>query len=1119
MQIKASRYPAGLSNQILLVMKLTVLLIMVATLQVTARGFGQTVSFSGREVPLKTVFKAIRAQTGYVVFYDNALLSSTRPVTVDVQNAPLNTLLATVLKNQGLTYSMNDKTITLKRLYVPFPDPYLVPPPPEVGGRVLNEAGKPVPNVNIMIKGTKKWTQTDADGSFMLKDVADDAVLVLTAVNIEPQEIAVKGRSSVLAVVKTRVSELDDVQIIAYGATTRRFNTGSQTHVSSEEIAKQPVANVLQALQAIVPGLRVVSTSGIGSASFNTEIRGQNSIAYASSPLFIIDGVPLIAGGVDLKNTTVGSVGDAKNLGVNQNFMVSGITQSPLFSMNPADIESIDVLKDADATAIYGSQGANGVILITTKRGKPGKTKFDVNVYSGAGKVTRMNKLLNTEEYLALRREAYKNDNLAPNVTDAPDLLVWDQHRYTDWQEMLIGNTARTTDAQAGISGGDEFTTYRVSGGYHRQSDVTTASGSDKRASFSLNLNTTTKDRRFRMSFSGSYSGANSNQTSFDNSLISLPPNAPSVYDSTGKLNFKEWGSYNSGFLGLKASNPFGPLLRPYTAVTDNLQSNLQVQYQPIARLTLKVSGGYSLQQNTQLYITPKASFDLTTNPTSNTRFGNNSVKTWIAEPTAEYYINIGRGRLSAMAGGTYQSSVTKGFNTTASNFPNEALLRTMSAAATVTIYQDSYVPYRYNAVFGRLNYIWASKYLVNATARRDGSSRFGPGRQFGNFGAIGAAWIFSEEPFFKKNVPFISFGKLRGSYGVTGSANIGDYGFLSQWKGTGYSYQGSATLMPSSHYDPNIAWEENRKLEAGLELGLLKDRIQIITSWYRNRSENQLVSMPFPVYTGFPSLTTNLAAVVENTGWEVSVSSSNIKTKTLSWNSSFNISIPRNRLVSYPGLASSPYALIYEVGKPLTLQRLLHFTGVNPQTGAPMFTDVNKDTKTTATGVSNDLVPGRSKASEFYGGLSNTFQYKSLQLSFMLQFVKQAGYLYKNTIAMPGGIYNQPRDLLQHWQKPGDLSARPKVSTILVNDYINYEGSSDALLTDASFVRLQNVSLSYTLPAKWTRNYKSSYTRVYIQTQNLLVFTPYEGADPETQNFSSVPPVRFITAGIQLTF
>lgn len=1119
MQIKASRYPAGVSNQILLVMKLTVLLMMVATLQVTARGFGQTVSFSGKDVPLKTVFKAIREQTGYVVFYDNALLNSTRPVTIEVKNAPLASLLSSALKNQGLTYSITDKTITLKRLWVPFPDSFLPPPPVDVKGVVLNETGKPVPNVNVMVKGTKKWTQTDAGGAFAFKGLADDAVLVLTAVNIETQEIAVKGRATLIALVKTRVSELDDIQVIAYGATTRRLNTGSQTHVSSEEIAKQPVVNVLQALQGRVPGLLVSQTSGIGSASFNTEIRGQNSIAYASSPLFIIDGVPLIAGGVDLKNTTVGSVGDAKNLGVNQNFMVSGITQSPLFSMNPADIESIDVLKDADATAIYGSQGANGVMLITTKRGKPGKTKFDVNVYAGAGTVTRMNKLLNTEEYLALRREAYKNDNLTPNVTDAPDLLVWDQHRYTDWQKMLIGNTARTTDAQVGISGGDEFTTYRVSGGYHRQSDVTTASGSDRRASFSLNLNTSSKDRKFRMNFSGSYSGANSNQTSFDNSLISLPPNAPSVYDSTGKLNFKEWGSYNSGFLGLKTSNPFGPLLRPYYAVTDNLQSNLQVQYQPISRLTLKVSGGYSLQQNTQMFITPKASYDLTTNPTSNTRFGNNSVKTWIVEPTAEYYINIGRGRLTAMAGGTYQSSVTKGFNSTATNFPNEALLRTMSAAASVVIYQDSYVPYRYNAVFGRLNYAWANKYLLNATARRDGSSRFGPGRQFGNFGAVGAAWIFSEEPFFKKNVPFISFGKLRGSYGITGSANIGDYGFLSQWKGTGYSYQGSATLVPSSHYDPNIAWEENKKLEAGLELGLLKDRIQVIVSWYRNRSGNQLVSMPFPVYTGFANLTTNLAAVVENTGWEISVSGMNIKTKDLSWTSYFNITIPQNKLISYPGLASSPYALAYEVGKPLTLQRLLHFTGVNPQTGAAMFTDVNKDGKTTTSGVTNDLVASRSKAPEFYGGLSNTLQYKNLQLSFMLQYVKQSGYLYKNTLAMPGSIYNQPRDILNHWQKPGDLTARPKVSTILANDYINYEGSSDARLTDASFVRLQNVSLSYTLPVKWTRSYKSAYTRVYVQTQNLLVFTPYEGADPETQNISSVPPVRFITAGIQLTF
>ncbi|HSC36792.1 MAG TPA: TonB-dependent receptor plug domain-containing protein, partial [Chitinophagaceae bacterium] len=358
-------------------MKLTVLLMMVTTLQVTARSFGQTVSFTGREVPLKNLFTAIRKQAGYVVFYDNALLNSTHPVTINVKDRPIDSLLREVLQPQGLTFSIIDKTITLRKAVSPVLDPSgLSLLPPDVKGRIVDETGKPVSGVTILIKGTKRWIQTDLNGAFSIQNLPADAVLLLTAVNIEPMEVKVGGRQVLLIPVKTRINELDAIQVIAYGTTTRRMSTGSVGHVSSEEIAKQPVINPLQALQGRVPGMVVTQTSGLGSASFKVQIRGQNSLTFSSDPLFVIDGVPMMAGS-----------GDTKNLGLNQNFMVTGLTQSPMFSLNPSDIESIDVLKDADATAIYGSQGANGVVLINTKRGKPGKTKFDINVYSGAGKV------------------------------------------------------------------------------------------------------------------------------------------------------------------------------------------------------------------------------------------------------------------------------------------------------------------------------------------------------------------------------------------------------------------------------------------------------------------------------------------------------------------------------------------------------------------------------------------------------------------------------------------------------------------------------------------------------------------------------------------------------------
>lgn len=1097
----------------LLLMKLTFILLTAVLLQAHASGVAQTITFSGRNVPIQKVFHAIEKQTGYVVFYNKDLLQKAGMVTCTVQNISLNDFLTIALKDQPLYYEISGKTILIARKAAPSLAADQQAPLTIISGSVYTTDGKPLADATVRIKGTANGTHTDAAGKFSI-EAEEGQIIVISFVGYKDREIKIGNNKSVVAIMEISVSPLDQVVYKGYYSTSRRLSTGSETTVSSAEIEKQPVANVLQALQGRVTGMLVTQTSGSASSAFNVQVRGQNSIGFSSDPLFVLDGVPMMAG----IGTAVNTLGETRNLGLNQNFMVSGISQSPIFSMNPSDIESITVLKDADATAIYGSQGANGVVLITTKRGKSGKTKFDVNVYTGAGKTTRMPELLNTEEYLTIRREAYKNDNLTPNLTDAPDLVKWDQERYTNWQDYLIGGTARTADLQAGFSGGDEYTTYRVSGSFHRQTDVAAVSGADKRGAVNVNLNSASRNRKFRIAMNGSYSNINTNLISFDNSLIILPPNAPSVLDENGNLNWTEWGSYNSGLLGIRTSNPFGFLFTPYEAVTDNLQSSLNLQFQPISKLTIRANGGYSLIQNNQLYVTPRKAINPTSGTANSTRFGNNGVKTWIIEPQAEYVTNIAQGRLSVLAGGTFQNTITKGFNATATDFSNEALIRSMNAAREIKIYSDNYTPYRYNALFGRLNYAWANKYLLNATARRDGSSRFGPGKQFGNFGAIGAAWIISEEPFMKA-VPVISFAKLRSSYGITGSANIGDYNFMSRWQGTSYQYQGTATLAPLGHYDSTYGWEVNRKLEVALELGFFKDRLQISASWFRNRSDNQLVSFPLPVYTGFASVTTNMPARVQNMGMELQINSHNIKTKNFSWNTSFNVTRAKNKLIAYPDLESSPYAAKYEIGKPLSIARLIHFIGIDEATGKYMFEDVVKDGKIKTTGLDNDLVGMYDRAPAFFGGLQNTLQYKNWQLSFFFQFVKQRGNSNRFTIAIPGSINNQPREILDRWQNAGDITNSPRVSTILTTDYTNYSNSSDALLVDASYARLQNLSVSYTLPAKWTKKYLAQYTRVYLQGQNLLTITGYKGADPETQNLTAIPPVRFLTAGLQITF
>lgn len=1099
--------------KIIRVMKLCLLMLLAGVLQVYARADAQKITFNGKKVSFDKVIKVIKNQTGYVTFYDYQLLKEAPVRDAHFKQAALSTVLDKMLQDLPYSYTIEGKTIYINKN----PAKSGIAPknesqtPPVIQQRIvkihiMDSTGMPLVGATVMTLSDKKYQQTDNEGNIRLENPDPEAQIAVSFIGYANQTLKLGDRTTIIVVLKVSNNPLDEVQLIAYGTTTRRLNTGSVGHVSSEEIEKQPVTNVLQALQGRVPGLMVTQSGGYGSAPFKVRIRGENSITFASDPLFIIDGVPMMAGS-----------GDTKNNGLNQSSLISGIGQSPIFSVNPSDIASIDILKDADATAIYGSQGANGVILITTKKGQPGKTKFGVNYYNGFGKVTRLPKLLNTEQYLAMRKEAFENDGLEPTLSGAPDLLRWDQNRYTDWQKVLLGNTARITDAQVNISGGDTYTQYRISGGYHKQTNITTTEGADKRGSMSLSLNTMSKDRKFTLGFTGNYSHGNTDMITMDNSLTILPPNAPSIFDKSGNLNFDEWGSYSTGFLG-NASNPFGPLLQPYAATTDNLQSNLRMEYKPIKSLTFRATGGYSSLSNDQNYQKPLKSFNPTSGQKSSSLFGKNSVKTWIIEPQVEYMQNWGQGRLDILLGSTFQSTQTNSSNIGGTGFSNEALLGSLEAAKDVTIYIDKSVPYRYQAVFGRINYNWAHKYIVNATARRDGSSRFGPGNQFGNFGALGAAWIFSETEFIKKQLPILSFGKLRTSYGSTGSANIGDYQFLSQWEGDKYPYDGIATLSPTGHYNPDYGWEKNKKIEIALDLGFFNDNLHLDASWYRNRSDNQLVSIPLPVYTGFTSVTANLPATVQNTGWEFSLSSTNINKKGLRWNTSFNITLPDNKLLSFPGLATSTYALQYEIGQPLTLKKLIHFIRIDPATGNYEFEDINHDGKYTTTGLSNDLQGLYNSSPVFFGGLNNAFTYKNWQLSFLFQFTKQKGFLYNYGLAVPGSINNQSTAMLDRWKAPGDITGVPKLSTILSSDYIRFT-NSDAGLVDASYARLQNLSLAYALPEKLIKRFHAAYTKIYIQGQNLLTLTGYKGADPETQNLTSIPPVKFITAGIQITF
>ncbi|HEY5408362.1 MAG TPA: SusC/RagA family TonB-linked outer membrane protein [Ginsengibacter sp.] len=1123
-------------------MKLTAVLLFAACMQVSATGFSQNITLNKKDAPLQSVFRDIEKQSGYEFFYKVSLEKNFKNVSVNLSNAPLKQALNEVLTDQNLVYEIVNKTIVIneKKITPVTPDEEVIISitPIDVHGRVVNEKGEPVEGVTITVKGTRNATATDANGEFSLKDVDENATLLFTSTNIESQELKVNGRTDITLSVKTKVSPLDEVQVIAYGNTTRRFNTGSITKVTSEEISEQPVLNPLAALQGRVPGLVVTSTSGLPGSSFNIQIRGQNSLnpdPYNSltpkdNPLFIIDGVPYAP-----QNNNINQLPSIASPGLNilLNNSYGGI--SPFSTINPADIESIEVLRDADATAIYGSRGANGVILITTKKGKAGKTKFSMNVYTGVSSVAHTLPMMNTTQYLEMRREAFANDGVIPTSNDpsnfetyAPDLLIYDTSKYTDWKKFFIGNPSYTTNINTSLSGGSENTQFLLGAGYYHETYIYPGDFAYDRASFNVNLHHNSVNKKLSIDFSSNYSFDNNNSSGSPNLLAaySLDPDFPNLLDKNGNLLW----SYKGASYGVSIVNPLSYLKTKYSVTNLNLISHLQVGYKILRDLEIRASLGYNYFNSSEYSGDPAISQDPAAfNRIASADFGTKDIHNWIIEPQAEYSKKFGKSKIDILLGGTFEQDINSSTLIDASGYSNDNLITSISGAPDITV-SDTYSQYKYNAIFGRVNYMFDQQYIINLTGRRDGSSRFGPGKQFGNFGSVGAAWIFSEESFVKKNLKWLSFGKLRVSYGTTGSDAIGNYQYISTWQPSDYYYQGSPGYLPQNLFNPDFSWAVTKKAEGALELGFFKDRLLLSAALYRNRSGNQLVSYQLPSQTGFLNVTENLPATVQNSGWEFTLTSSNFKSKNFTWNASFNLTIPRNKLLAFPGIESSSYATKYIVGQSLNVIKGFKYLGVNDTTGVFQFLTAKGIPTYSPTNISgnnyNDIQVIGNLDPKFYGGVNNSFEYKNFQLDIFLEFKKQTGTNYLAQIYggnVPGGESNLPAELLSRWQKPGDRSEFEKfttdVSTPAGRAAGRYFIESSGVYSDASYIRFKTVSFSYTLRGKYLGKIKTEGLRFYINAENLLTITDYKGNDPETQNFYGVPPLRTIAVGCQFNF
>jgi len=962
-----------------------------------------------------------------------------------------------------------------------------------LSGVVKSADGTPIDGVTVWQKNTENGTQTNELGFYTL-NISPNAVIVFEYIGYKTQSVTVSGK--VLNV--TLVSDEDTLEELVinagYYSVKDKERTGSISKITSKEIGQQPVANPLAAMQGRMAGVNITQSSGTPGGGFDIQIRGRNSLrTEGNAPLYIVDGVPF-----NSQSTS--------DFGISGGVMPLG-NVSPLNSINPNDIESIEVLKDADATAIYGSRGSNGVVLITTKKGSSDKTTFSVQSTTSVSMVSKFMDLMNTQQYLQMRRDAYANDGITEYPANAYDVNgVWDQNRYTDWQKEFIGGKAVSQNTQFSVGGGSGQTSYLLSASTRKDGTVFPGDFGYKRTNFLLNVNHRSKNEKFSLQANVQKSDQKNNLMASDiTPQIFLSPNAPALYDESGNLNWE-----NNTF-----DNPLAKLNAKFLQTTGTYNLQTVIGYNIAKNLKAAVNMGYNTASGEELFTNPSTMNNPFYKIGSESSFmlrTTSKRENWIIEPQLSAEKRWGNHKTEILIGSTFEKRSQSALSVQASNFTSDDLIFNAANAVTQRITKDSETEYAYMAFFGRINYIAYEKYILNITGRRDGSSRFGPNNRFANFGALGGAWLFSREKILD-NSSWLSFGKLRASYGIAGSDLIGDYQYLNTFGVGRTNYDGNVGLEPLRLYNPDFSWETNKKLEAALELEFFNGRVAPSVSWYRNRSSNQLVGIPLPGTTGFSSVQANLNATVENSGWEFTMRTKNVDKNNFQWSTSINVSIPRNRLISFPNLEESTYANQYVIGQPVTIKKVYRYLGVNHETGLFEFEDVNGD------GVMNasDRQTTVNIGARLFGGLQNSFRYKNWTVDFLWQFVKQNAYTPDYGINYLGSTSNRPIYQTDYFtegsqaafQLPTAGGNRPALQQY------QYYKDSDAVIGDASFIRLKSAMLQYGFSIGNSSPVRAS---LFFQGQNLITFTAYKGLDPEgTVGF--LPNLRTLAFGFQVSF
>ncbi|WP_298737911.1 TonB-dependent receptor [uncultured Chitinophaga sp.] len=1100
----------------------TLLMLMLAAgLQLSAATKGQDkgLDVEVSNASLETVFRIVRKQSDYLfIFKDENLAKTAAKITLHLKDATIEQVMDRCLEGSPLSYRIVDKTVILVKREDA--QGTLQEQVVQLSGAVRDaDNGDPLPGVTVSVKGATIGTTTNGNGQFVLNNVKLPATLVFSYIGFSTQTVEAGQRREFDIRLKRESRDMQQVVVIGYGTQKKTELTGAIGTFRPDDLNARPVLGPDQLLQGRVAGVNVSSGAGMPGSAVRVSVRGIGSLSASNEPLYVVDGVPIIPHDAAMTNF--------------------GNKMNPLSELNPADIASVEVLKDAASAAIYGSRATNGVILITTKSGRKGSGQLSVNAYTGVSEVPNLDKvqMADSRLYLEVVNEAIDNYNKQYGYTPGNSKFITGiDHPYpglpdTDWMDLVL-RKAWTQNIDLSVSGGNDKTTYYISGGFLNQQGTVIYNDLQKYTG-RINLNSEPLDwLRVGVNVGFSYSdnnrvpGSNLGSTVMGRSLPQRPFDRP--YKPNGEY-------YVGGTADLVYHNPI-QILKEEVANLKNyrLLGNAFAELKLTKDLRFKTTFGSDIgYTHDYIYYNQQHPYG-----TGNGRIVDERrlLTNLLVENTLNYSHTFGELKLDLLAGHSFQRMMVSNNSIDGNGFPAPSF-DVLAAASVINNASTNLYGNAMESYFGRANFAWKDRYLLGMSIRTDGSSRFSPDNRYGYFPSVSAGWQVSRESFW--NMPATDL-KLRASYGATGNQEgVSNYGYQSL-TGGGYNYDGKSGIAITGFGNNRLTWEKANQLDAGVELGLLGGAVNLTVDYFRKNTTNLLYNMPIQGTSGFTSITSNIGSML-NYGLETSIGT-DLHFGGLNWRSDFNISFVKNRITSLIGnneALSVGANRALQVGQDIGSIWVYKMTGIyqddkevpeplqaiGVRAGDVKYEDVNGDGNID---INDRQIVGSSNPS-FYGGWNNTFRYRNFDLSIFMNYMYGQDVYATSRITIErlgqNAVNFRKKVAENRWTGPGTSNTVPRA--IYNNAYNLY--NSSRWMEDGSFLRLRTVSLGYELPSSWLSRAKIKRLRVYLQADNLWLITNYSGLDPEVSSDMDprflgednlvLPQPRSFNAGINLNF